>query len=481
MVKLKKIICKTCKSEFEIENYKKRTYCSKSCKNKDPELVSKANHKRKETWDNLYDGHPMKSPEIQKKHVESMVEHYGVSHALQSNTLQERAKKTRLERYGDPNFSNIDKAMDTKLQKYGSYNNHQKRTLSTLQRRFETYSNIRLLDINEHSQINGNKFEVECLKCGRVWSCTLMNNYHPQCKQCSTKYTKTSKGHSEILSFLSDYLPGIDILSNSRLLSPKFELDIYIPSLNLAIEFNGLYFHNDQLKDKKYHLKKTRFCLSHGIQLIHIFEHEWLYKREIVESMLLSKTKKLKTSTYARKCIVVELTSKDKRRFFDQNHLHGDVRSSLCLGLLFDGTLVCALSLGKPRFSDRHEWEIIRFANLRYTNVVGGFSKLFKHFITSRNPQSVLTFADRSWSSGLLYLSAGFQFLEFTPPNYFYFKNTTVYPRQVFQKHKLQKLLATYSPNLSEYENMLQNGYLRIWNSGNVKLQWLPGNKKGAV
>lgn len=477
MSDLKSVICKTCLKEFQIKPYRTRTYCSKSCKNKDPELVSKSNQKRRETWETVYGGHPMGIPEVQAKHQSSMIDRYGTAHALQSDTLQDRARQTRLERYGDPNYSNKSKANQTKLKKYGSVNNHQKRTLTALQKRFSQYLNIEILNLYQHEMITGNKYDIRCTTCGRIWQCTLMNNYHPQCSKCSTRYIRTSKGHQEILDFLQLQLPDVEILVNSRVLSTKFELDIFIPALNLAIEFNGLYYHNDQLRDSKYHLNKTRACLSQGVQLIHIYEHEWYHKQELVKSMLCSKIGKVPTSIYARKCKVITLSSAQKKLFLTKNHLHGDVRSSINLGLLYEDTLVCVLTLGKPRFSDSHEWEIIRFANLLNTSVVGGFSKLFKAFISQHNPTSVLTFADRSWSYGGLYYSAGFQFISFTPPNYFYFKNTAVFPRQMFQKHKLAKILPVYSPDLSEYQNMLNNNYLRIWNSGNVKLEWKPSSK----
>jgi hypothetical protein len=53
------------------------------------------------------------------------------------------------------------------------------------------------------------------------------------------------------------------------------ELDIYLPEKNLAIEFDGLFWHNSNNKFKNYHLKKTLLCEKQGIQLIHIFEYEW--------------------------------------------------------------------------------------------------------------------------------------------------------------------------------------------------------------
>ena len=44
-----------------------------------------------------------------------------------------------------------------------------------------------------------------------------------------------------------------------------FEVDIYIPSINVAIEYNGSYFHRGkEEKDKQ----KKEYCESHGIKLI---------------------------------------------------------------------------------------------------------------------------------------------------------------------------------------------------------------------
>ena len=53
------------------------------------------------------------------------------------------------------------------------------------------------------------------------------------------------------------------------------ELDIVIPELKLAIEFNGSFWHNSDVKDRFYHYRKTQKCLQKGYRLIHIWEDEW--------------------------------------------------------------------------------------------------------------------------------------------------------------------------------------------------------------
>lgn len=49
------------------------------------------------------------------------------------------------------------------------------------------------------------------------------------------------------------------------------ELDIFIPHLNLAIEYDGVYFHSSKVMTKK-DLRKNNICLKNGITLIRIRE-----------------------------------------------------------------------------------------------------------------------------------------------------------------------------------------------------------------
>lgn len=56
------------------------------------------------------------------------------------------------------------------------------------------------------------------------------------------------------------------------------EIDIYIPELNLGIEYNGTYWHSSKQKEKNYHQRKYDICKQNGVSLIHIFEFEGLDK-----------------------------------------------------------------------------------------------------------------------------------------------------------------------------------------------------------
>ena len=63
-----------------------------------------------------------------------------------------------------------------------------------------------------------------------------------------------------------------------------------------------------------------------------------------------------------------------------------------------------------------------------------------------------------------------------TNPNYFYIKNNSVYSRQQFQKHKLKNKLDVFDSDLTEAENMFNNGYRRLWDAGHWRFLWIEGN-----
>jgi len=57
-------------------------------------------------------------------------------------------------------------------------------------------------------------------------------------------------------------------------------------------------------------------------------------------------------------------------------------------------------------------------------------------------------------------------------PSYFYTKDHyKKYHRFGFRKNVLNKKLNVFDPNLTEWENMKNNGWDRIWDCGNLKYQ----------
>lgn len=269
---------------------------------------------------------------------------------------------------------------------------------------------------------------------------------------------------------LRDYIASLyngKIVTNSKDILPSgLELDIYLPELSIAFEFNGLYWHSDAHKAKLYHLSKTEECEALGIRLIHVFEHEWRFKKPIVHSRIQNLLQLLPT-IYARNCKILEVSSKDSSVFLESNHLQGNAFASVRLGLYLDGELVALQTFCKSRFNKDHTWELLRYCNKVNTSVVGGASKLFKHFKKLYPKDSVVSYSDRRWNTGELYKALGFNLLHTSAPNYWYFKGLKLESRQKYQKHKLSGILKHFDESLSERENMENNGYYRIYDCGN--------------
>lgn len=271
---------------------------------------------------------------------------------------------------------------------------------------------------------------------------------------------------------LCDFVKSLvdDVIENDRKILNGKELDIYIPSKNVAIEYDGLLYHSTYYKDKKickeYHLNKTKLCEEKGIRLIHIFSDEWLYKTEIVKSLISSSLGIYSEKIFARKCEVREINNENACKFLEQNHIQGKINGKH-LGLFYNNELVQLISYGKNRFK-KNEIELYRMCTKLNTQVLGGFSKLISHL----NVDEIHSYIDRRLFNGNGYNSCGWEIEGYSKPSYFYTRSNYRYNRVLFQKHKLKNKLEFYDENKTEFENMEDNGFYRIYDCGTIKVVW---------
>ncbi len=294
------------------------------------------------------------------------------------------------------------------------------------------------------------------------------------CQSCSkveSRWEIEMKEYIRSLGFTAD--------KDKTLINP-FELDILVAGKNIAIEANGLFWHseqNDQMNEK-YHLNKTELCATKGVNLIHIFEDEWHNKQQIIKSLFDAKLGLTKNKIFARKCELRQISNVDANQFMENNHLQGgNMGAEISLALFYDDQIVSVMTFCKSRFDKNIEWELLKFCNKINMSVVGGASRLLNRFIQHWNPSSIVSYANRRFSSGELYIKLGFTFSQNTDPAYFYIHKDELkrHSRQQFQKHKLEGRLDKYDDKLSEVANMKMNNYYRIWDCGNMKFVW---NKK---
>lgn len=268
-----------------------------------------------------------------------------------------------------------------------------------------------------------------------------------------------------LYTFISQYFP--DAVMNDRSTLSGIEMDIYIPSKKFAIEYNGFPHHFYGWNDKtgKYHLNKTEVAKSAGIFLMHIFPSDLYDKTEILESLIKQKLGVTERRIYARNCEIAEIPHEKKNEFLLQNHIQGEDRARVRLGLYNGDELVSVMTFARGRFNKGYKWELSRFACKKNTTVVGGFSKLLKHFM-KENKEPIISYADRRYSDGGVYEKNGFKLLHINPPSYYYVsKNSNkLNHRMLFQL----KSISTPGDTRTEKEIMESLGYNRVYDSGTL-------------
>ena len=436
----------------------------------------------------------LQNKEIQDKIKETNIKKYGVEYSLQNEEVRKKQKQTNLEKYGvEHSLQNKevrDKIKGTNLDKYGFESPLQNREIqdkinkTRCSQQYKNYIENKemqnrvefLFTEEEYVGSKKSKYKFRCKKCDTIFMGWLKDGLLPRCLNCYPLIINgISRGEKEVYDFVKKNYDGY-IVSNDKTVLNKKELDLYLPNHKLAIEYNGLYWHSElNGKDKLYHIDKLNKCTDNDIELIQIFEDEWLNKKDIVSSILLYKLNKTPNKIYARKCKVKEMDSKTADIFLTNNHVQGSIQSKINIALFYDNEIVSILTIGKPRFNKQYEYEIYRFCNKIFTNVIGGLSKLFKYFIRTYNPNSIITYADRRYfDNNNSYKILDFEYKENTKPNYFYLDSTYQhrYSRHQFQKHKLKNKLDNFDNNLSEWENMQLNFYDRIWDCGTHTYIW---------
>ena len=124
------------------------------------------------------------------------------------------------------------------------------------------------------------------------------------------------------------------------------------------------------------------------------------------------------------------------------------------------------MSFSKSRYNKNFEWEMIRESSKIGYLVIGGKGKLLKFFEKNFNPKSIISYSDKRFFNGNSYLKLGFELIKETEPGYFYFKGLKRENRVKFQKHKLSTILENFDSDLTEKENMLNNGWRIVYDCG---------------
>ncbi|MEE3344816.1 MAG: hypothetical protein VZS44_12030 [Bacilli bacterium] len=232
--------CPICGKEtvFRSINQGYLTYCSIKCADLDKSIFITNN--------------PQKNPQIKQKTEETCLIKYGVRNPYQIKEVKEKCIA----------------------------NNHTKEALAkrtaNLYRNINEFCNenncIPLEEAMKINPCNGWWSDVTFIiykkwrKCVSLNDLDIIKNYKPR--------NNKSKNEIKLYQLICNNYSDLVIQTDRNIIKP-LELDIYIPKLKLAIEYNGCYFHSIEMgTDKKYHLNKSLLCREQGIRLVHIYDFE---------------------------------------------------------------------------------------------------------------------------------------------------------------------------------------------------------------
>lgn len=322
------------------------------------------------------------------------------------------------------------------------------------------------------------KFLWHCKKCNGRWLRTVNSIIgNKGCRECLGYGKGSSKGEKEVYDYVSSIYDGV-IHRGSRSIIPPKELDIYIPEKKIAIEYNGLYWHSEEMlkqriggSAKNYHYDKWKACRDAGVQLITVWEDEWRDKPEIVKSMLAHKLGLGQNGkVYGRNVIVLDIDGDTARDFCNKHHIQGFTGGAKYFALVDKSDLseVYAVSIWRKL---KNELYLDRYCTS--TNVVGGMGKLLKageKWGKDMGCSQIITFADHQVSDGGLYHSLGFTMDKILNPDYRYI-------HEGLRKHKFGFRLKRFrnDPALKYVEGYTEkqlaelNDLPRLWDFGKTR------------
>jgi len=431
------------------------------------------NKKKETTLENYGVEYNSQSDLIKKNIKQTNLKKYGVESNLQNKDVKEKIKKTNLDKYGVDNYAKSEeyllKCKETNLDKYGvdNYNKSEISKINTIIGQHPNYikyidNSISLFkcDLNENHEF---KIHVDNFH-------NRLKNNIPLCTICYPIGDNKSIKEKILLEYIQSIYSG-EVISGYR---DGIEIDIFLPELNIGIEFNGLYWHSNKFKEPNYHINKQIYFKDKGIDMKMIYEDDFDKNFDILKSQINNWLSLTPNKIYARKTEVRQILNiEEYRNFLNNNHIQGFVASKLIYGLYHQDNLVSLMCFDKKEGRlnmPENEWNLNRFCNLLNHQVVGGASKLLNHFIKENYPSRIISYADKDWSNGNLYFSLGFNLVSESKPDYKYIINGLRVHKQNFNKLKLGKMGHDIL-NLSESQIMENLGIDKIYDCGKIKFE----------
>lgn len=302
--------------------------------------------------------------------------------------------------------------------------------------------------------------------------------YNCMTEQCRFSNTYTiSRPNKAFAEYLRN---DFNINSEFEFHIGRYSYDLYIPELKILIEINPTYTHNSTIGPKfrdghvagpqssDYHLNKTELAIQNGYRCIHVFD--WDYWSKIIYTINPNKTK-----IYARNCKIKEVSVKDCNEFLNNYHLQGTCRNqNVRLGLYYDNKLIQLMTFGKPRYNKNYQWELLRLCSHKNYSITGGSQRLFKYFINNYNPESIISYCDRSKFEGNVYDKLGFKLKNQTGPAINWSKGYNKITDNLLRQRGADQLIGTSDgKGTSNREIMIREGWVEVYDCGQNVYEWI--------
>lgn len=422
---------------------------------------------RMKTMDEVYGGSGTASPIIRAKIEGTMMKLYGVinpdfspklrqkmSEIAKSEEVQAKYAQTAMMNWGVDRPSKlpeiINKMKQTNLEKYGH--------TCTLQTD-ESKEKLK--------QVSMEKYGVEN---------PLLSDYAKEkarqgfIEHMHDHNTKISQVNQQVANTLKETY-GINV--EYEFMIGRKSYDLLIVDSNILIEIDPTYTHasypnhwNTQGLDSNYHLEKSNIAKEAGYRCIHLFD--WDDPDKIY--LLLENKKTL----YARKCKLEPINHMTAKQFLDNYHIQGSSKGDKYrYGLYYKGELVQVMTFGTPRYNKHYQWELLRLCTAPGKSIIGGASRLFKHFIKDINPTSILSYCDRSKFTGDVYTKIGMTLHHISPPAKIWSKDNKRITDNWLRARGYDQLFNTnYGKGTSNEALMLENGWRPIFDCGQMVFEY---------
>lgn len=293
----------------------------------------------------------------------------------------------------------------------------------------------------------------------------LPDTYRFGCRSCSSG---TSKPEAEVREYIQGLIPTEEVIPNDRsIVSPK-EIDIYIPSRSLAVEFNGVFTHSDYYKSREgVDARKAKSIRERGVKFHAVWEDDWRDRQEIVKSQLRRKLGIQDGKVFARKRIIREVGTDEARLFLDRYHIQGFPGSSRYVALVDTENIVDSLAA----FTFYRSGEVVLDRYASRITVLGGLPKIVSYLEKTYVYDHLVTFADLQESDGDLYRTTGWDLDQELPPDYKYLVGGRY--REDKRKYRVENFrnnpTLKYEEGATEAQLAAMNKLTRVYDYGKLR------------